>query len=309
MSPFGPDGATEPRQRGRWDAEAIDLHQWWFVLAGVSAAIAFGTSTHLKYLSARDVPAAHTLRPGAVGRLARASVAHRLWRVAIGADAVGLALQIVALHLGPISAVQPLLVLGLLVALLMHQRHRGRLRAAEIGWALLIAAALAAVIVLVDPSGSRPPAADPGPTRAAVVLGPVLAGLCLLFGRSRRGGRRAAVLLGVVVGGIYAATAALLKVIAGIGAHEPVSVLWHWQLYAALAAGAAGMLLNQVAFRAGPLTASLPAISTVDPLLSIVIGVWVFDEHVRGGPGASVALAGALVALVLGVINLVRTGE
>lgn len=283
------------------------MHQWWFVLAAVGAATAFGTSTHLKHLSAADVPAAHTFHVGAVGRLVRASVVHRLWLAGLSADVLGLGLQIVALHLGPLSAVQPLLVLGLLIALLQQQRHHGRIRPAEVAWALLITAALAGLIILTGTGGDRPLSADPGPAFSGAAVGLVLAGCCVLLGRSERGGRQAAALLGIVVGGVYAATAALLKVITNIGIHNPVTLLWHWQLYAALSAGAIGMVLNQLAFRAGPLTASLPATATVDPLVSIVIGVWIFDEHLRRGLGSGIALVVMVVALVFGVIKLVRS--
>jgi hypothetical protein len=58
-------------------------------------------------------------------------------------------------------------------------------------------------------------------------------------------------------------------------------------LYAVILVGIAGVLLNQLAFQAGPITASLPAIATIDPLLSIVIGVVVYDEHCGAGPAAA----------------------
>jgi len=67
------------------------------------------------------------------------------------------------------------------------------------------------------------------------------------------------------------------------------------------------LLLNQVAFQAGALSASLPAIATVDPLLSIAIGVIVYDEQIRHGLPAGAGLV--LLLLVLGgaVIALARS--
>jgi hypothetical protein len=52
-------------------------------------------------------------------------------------------------------------------------------------------------------------------------------------------------------------------------------VLGSWQLYIVIALGIGGLLLNQLAFQAGPIAASLPATATIDPLLSIVVGVLV----------------------------------
>ena len=67
-----------------------------------------------------------------------------------------------------------------------------------------------------------------------------------------------------------------------------------------------GLFLTQLAFRAGPLTASLPAISTVDPLLSVTIGVVVYDEHLRRGPLGGALLAALLLLLVTAVVGLGR---
>jgi hypothetical protein len=61
-----------------------------------------------------------------------------------------------------------------------------------------------------------------------------------------------------------------------------------------------GVIAGQLAFQAGPISASLPAISTTDPLLSIVVGVVVFDETFRHRPVALVALVTLLAVLVTG---------
>jgi EamA domain-containing membrane protein RarD len=53
----------------------------------------------------------------------------------------------------------------------------------------------------------------------------------------------------------------------------------------------------------------LPATATVDPLMSIVVGVVVFDEHIRRGPGGGVALALLVVLLGIAVIQLARNPE
>lgn len=283
------------------------MYNWWFAAAGVGAAFAFATSTHLKHLSAGDVPDAQNLHPSALARFVRATVSHRLWLGGILADVVGLVLQITALHLGPLSAVQPLLILGLLFALLLRQGHHGRLRRAELGWAAVVVACLACVVVLAGTSSARTtPVADLGPAIAAGGVGVLLAAACVVLGRLQRGSGRSAALLGIAVGVIYASSAALLKAISDIGARDLLAVLWSWQLYTVVVVGALGLVLNQVAFQAGPLTASLPAISTVDPLLSIVIGVWVFDEHIRHGAEAGAVLAVLLTALGVGVIRLSR---
>jgi hypothetical protein len=80
-------------------------------------------------------------------------------------------------------------------------------------------------------------------------------------------------------------------------------------LYTVIVIGLLGLLLNQLAFQAGPLTASLPAIATVNPLASITIGVLVYDETIRHDPGATVGLGLLLLVLGVAAIQLTRSGE
>jgi len=266
----------------------------------------FALSTHLKQLSSRDVPAAHTLRPGAVRSLVAATVRHRLWLAGIVCDTVGLALQVVALHLGPLSAVQAVLVVALVFALLLRQLQQRRFSSRETGWAVVVTGALAGLIILARTQADLTAGIDAGPAiGAGVVLAALTAGSAVL-GRRQQAGTRVALALGATVGAIYATTAALLKQLSNLGVHHPLSVLTSWPLYVLIPLGAGGLVLSQVAFRAGPLSASLPTMSVVDPLLSIVLGIWVFDERVHAGARAGIGLGALLVMLVVGVIWLAR---
>jgi hypothetical protein len=145
----------------------------------------------------------------------------------------GLSLQLVALHLGALGVVQPLLVSGLLFALILRQRTRRYTSHREIGWAVLVTLCLAGFLLLAgtahQPVSNEP--ADRIPA-AAAVIGVVLAIGCVLLGRRQSPGSRSAALLGVAVGTIYAATAALLKALTGIALHGPVALFTSWQLYA-----------------------------------------------------------------------------
>jgi hypothetical protein len=281
---------------------------WLVVTVSLSSAFAFAVSTALKHASAGQVPDAQDLHPGNLARFVRATLAHPLWLGGIVADLLGLALQITALHIGALAIVQPLLLTGLLFALLLRQRFEHNITRREIGWAVALTVTLACFL-LVAGTGNPLPAhepADRAPAFAAGATGLALAIVCIALGRRARSGGRSAALLGTAVGAIYAADAALLKAVTDIAQHGPLTVLTSWQLYTVLALGAAGLLLNQLAFQAGPLTASLPAIATVDPLLSITVGVAVYDEHINRGPGAGAGLITLLIALGITVIQLAR---
>lgn len=278
------------------------------VVVSLAAALAFATSSTLKHVSAGQVPDAAGLQPRALGGFVAATVANRFWLLGITADAVALTLQVVALRLGALGVVQPLLITGLLFALLLRGRTQGRISPRELGWAAVVTVTLAGFLALAGTANTVPPAdgVDRAPAVAAAVVGAVLAVVCVALGRAAARRGRAAALLGVAVGIVYATTAALLKALTNIAVHGVGSVLTSWQLYTVVLLGAVGLLLNQLAFQAGPLTASLPAIATLDPLLSIAIGVVIYDEQLRPGIPAALGLAVLLLVLGVAVIALTR---
>jgi hypothetical protein len=279
------------------------------VLVTLAAALAFATSSALKHVSAGQAPDAGGMQPRALGRFVAATVSNRYWLGGIAADAVGLSLQLVALHLGALGVVQPLLLTGLLFALLLRGRSQGRISAREIGWACVVVASLAGFLALAGTANSVLPVdgIDHKPAVAAAVVGAVLAVACVALGRRTTRQGRSAALLGIAVGAVYATTAALLKALTTIALEGVGPLLTSWQLYVVVVLGATGLLLNQLAFQAGPLSASLPAIATVDPLLSIAIGVVVYDEQIRQGVPAALGLGTLLLVLGVAVIALVRT--
>lgn len=285
------------------------VHQWLVVVLGLGAALAFALSSSLKHVSAGHHPDAQSMAPGKLARFIPAMLSHPLWLGAIGCDVVGLALQISALHLGALVVVQPLLVSGLLFALFLRRFHdHHHIGRRQVAWALVLSAALAGLVALAT-TGQRsahPERADHLPALLAGVFGAALAGACVELGRRQRDEGRSAALLGIAVGIIYAATAALLKGVSDVALKGPAALFSSWQLYTVVVIGATGLLLNQLAFQAGPLTASLPATATVDPLLSIVVGVVVYDEHIRRGPGGGVLLGLLVLLLGIAVIQLAR---
>ena len=105
-------------------------------------------------------------------------------------------------------------------------------------------------------------------------------------------------MLGAAAGIALAGSAALIKVCTDVAARN-IAALWGgWQLYALIVVGAAALVLSQLSYRAGPMSASLPAINTINPLVSVSIGWGVFDERFRTAGGA-VALETASLVLAL----------
>lgn len=277
------------------------------IALSLAAALGFAASSSLKHVSAGRGPDLPDLRGRTLGRFVRATVAHRLWLAGIGCDVLALGLQIVALHLGALSLVQPLLIAGLVFSLIFRRLHdhlsvTGR----QLAWALLLCAALGGFVALAAGAHSPSSEVDRLPAAVAAAAGGVLAAVCVVLGRKMSGPAVRAALLGVALGVVFAGTAALLKALTDIAARNPAGIIVSWQLYAVIPLGAAGLLLNQLAFKAGPLAASLPATATVDPLASIAIGVAVYDEHIPRVDDTGVVLIALLLLLGVAVIQMIR---
>lgn len=277
----------------------------WVIVACLGSALAFATSSSLKHVSAGEAPDAQSLHPHRLGALVRATVVHRLWLGGFACDAVGVTLQMVALHFGALAIVQPLLTVGLVFALLMRRWHDHRaVTRSQLAWVLLLTASLAGFVSLTLPIVGNVHHVDPTPAAVVAGIGAVVAGVCVELGRRHKGPGQTAALMGLALGVIYAGTAALLKGVSDVFARGPWHVFTSWQLYVAIVLGALGLLLSQVAFQAGPLAASLPAAATIDPVASIIIGNVVYDEHLRLGPGSGATLIVLLVVLCTAIIQL-----
>src|SRR5947208_8290134 len=85
----------------------------------------------------------------------------------------------------------------------------------------------------------------------------------------------------------------------GIGA-----IFSTWSLYLLLAAGAGTLLLASHALAAGPLAASQPGFTILDPLTAALLGVFLFAERIGTSPVSLLGEALGLALLVAGVSAL-----
>ncbi|MFC8503748.1 DMT family transporter [Pedococcus sp. NPDC057267] len=280
------------------------------VATALASTVFAAVSTALKHHSATALSSTPS-GPARVrtGRFLASTLRHRWWLAALVADAVGFTLQGFALHLGAVSVVQPLLVTALLTSLVItHVSQRTPMSRREWGWGALLVASLVGFLVVSGASSPqlRPQAADRGPAAVCAALALLLAVACVLAAR-RGPARRRAPLLGIAVGTLYACTAVLIKATTEVwGNSGPVAMLSSWQLPVLVVTGVSGLLLAQLAFRAGPLHTSLPVIATVDPLLSVLLGVVVYDEQLRTGAGPVAAQVGLLAGLAVAAVALSR---
>ena len=167
----------------------------------------------------------------------------------------------------------------------------------------MICAGLAAFLIVASPSeGTHVP--DAGQWILAVsTRGAAVAGL-LLLSRYGSPARRAA-LFGAATAVVWSLDAAFVKqTVDELARSGVLGLLAHWPLYAMIATGVLGTILLQGAFAVGPLAASQATLLIVDPLVSIALGIELFHEQLRAGPGYVFGAVVSLAVLGAGVVML-----
>ncbi|HSO94805.1 MAG TPA: DMT family transporter [Acidimicrobiia bacterium] len=275
-----------------------------FVLA-LAAAFMFALSNVLEQREAEQVPDDESLRLGLITRLVR----RPMWLAGFGADAGGYVFHAAALGFGSLVFVQPLLVTGLLFALLLRAMITGRpLQRRELLAALVLAGGLVVFLLVVSPHGGKAQA----PIGRWAIAGPVIAAaiaLCVVTGQRVTGSRRA-LLLGLAAGISFGVSAALTKTFVHLLGQGVFPMLQHWEPYALAVATLGGLLLAQSSFQAGSLSASIAALEVAEPVVAAAIGVGILDERVRTGSVMyQVAIVLALIGMFFGVVALSRSSE
>src|ERR1700739_187514 len=277
------------------------------ILLAVAASFCTATASIAQRLGARNVAAARGFDFGLLIRLARRPI----WLLGIASMILGFGFQLTALHFGPLALVQPVMAVELLLVFgYMAVACRRRARITRRDWlaAAAMSAGVAGFLALASPSGGRQHAPGPAWTLAGLVtLGIVLVAVATSVrpgSRTRASSSRRAAVLGAATGITWGFVAAVIKELSSHLGSGMGGVFSTWSPYLLLLAGAAAMLLSSPALAAGPLAASQPGFTILDPLAAILLGVFLFGEHIRSGPWEIAGEVASLALVVAGAVAL-----
>lgn len=241
-------------------------------------------------------------------RLLRAMIVRPRWLLgyALGLLAVGISAW--ALAIGALLVVQPIGVTSLLFALPLAARQTGRpMTRGQWVDAAVLTVALAAFVLVGRPTEGD--AVQPV-TSWLLVVGPLL-GLVVSFILVARYllGHRRALLLASGTGLMFGVQGALSKsvlTLATDGGLHLWAVISSWELYALVIMSVASVGLQQLAFQASDLSASMPAITVLTPVSGAICGVLVFGERLQTTAAGLVMVIVAVAAMTWTTIALAR---
>ena len=265
----------------------------------VMSAVLFAVGAVLQHEAAENSTSAD-------GLSWRRLVSRPKWAVGQLATMCGTGLQVVALALAPVAAVQPVLAVALVVALAVRAvRNRQAPLRLELLGAALTTAGLAVFLVAAKPApgGHHHP-----PSTIAVIIAVVVSVVLVAVATLLKHGAHGALACGAAAG-IAAGIAAVLISVGLRALHEGgwVHALAGAAIWGALVVAVVAQLGGQQAYARGSLAWSLPALILLDPVAAVPAARLLLGERLQHGH-AVVWIPAALVAAI-GVVLLARTGK
>lgn len=278
------------------------LEHAFVVAAALAGAVFTAIGIVVRQRATMDVPDDRGVSAQMLSTLLR----RPLWWAGTASAITGYVFQAIALTYGSLLLVAPLLVSALLFALPLSawlaDRRVSRL---EWGWASLLTAALA---VFVSLARTKPGDYEASESTAMAVAAGCLVLVCACVAIARRlSDWRRAITLAVAVGVMFGMVAVLTKIETHTFIESgAIRLLVSPVTYALIAFGVGATLLQQSAFHAGSLKASVPAMLVLEPVVAVLLGQVVLGEHLLVDTTKAVVLGIAVAAMTAATIALGR---
>ncbi len=275
------------------------------------AATAYNSGLIVEKQALAQIPAA---RRG-VAAFAAALATSPRWLAGFTMMLFGLAFQVLALLLAPVTLVQPVMASGVAIVLVLSRvvlrEHLGR------GEYVCVAVMALSVIVLALSAGGASAevghdvsgAGFAGVAILSCTLAALTAASALQAGSPRHGPPVSGVSYGIATGLLYGVAALAIKALSGVLLHgqgitgTALALLSSPYPYLMAACSAAGLLLFQTALQRCRISIVAPVSNVLGSVYFMVVGTWLFHERLPADP-ARLALRLAGIVIACGVVVL-----
>jgi len=278
---------------------AVEQHAGIAVTIGIASAGGFAIANALQHRVAGTVPPNVRRAVDVLRHLTTKPV----WLTATLVSFVAMVLHAVALRVGSIALVQPLMLVGVVLAVPLRAALERKLPPWRELRAVLVTVIGLGVFLWcasLAPSHDRP--------RLATALALSVSGVAVAVGalracKARFAGdpRVQAGLLGVAAGVLFGMTAGLLKLIGNVMADGSAGYALPVLSLALCGLGFMGTALNQRAYQIAPISFSMPVVNVVDVAIAVLFGALVFSELPGHTPVSLVLQLGALGCIGVGL--------
>ena len=274
------------------------------VVVALAAAFSFALGSALQQRVAGDSNPDEESHGSFFARLAR----RPSWLVGLLLSAVAFTLHALALSRGDLALVQPVIVSGIVFAVVIRSALEHRLPdRSTLIWLVVTWAGLALFLAV------RPETADSAPKNglgaALVGVGVGLVLLAMAAARRIRTTQLRGALLAGASGVLFGLVAGLVKLVlarfgGGLGA-----VLASWSLWALVITGIWAILLNQRAYQATRLSVTTPVLNVAEVAVAITFGLLVLGENPGQSPPVVIGELVGLALVIVGVFKLALREE
>src|SRR5664279_1573234 len=269
------------------------------ITLALAAAFANAIASICQRLGVEDAPPARGPSMG----LVRYMIRRPIWLLGFLIMGLGYASQAVALHLGSLNVVQPLMISELVIlVLVLWLWYSSPLRPRDFVSAVAAAIGLGGFLLLAAPTdGTKVPS-----NALWLVVGALIVVAVALLSLLARGGPpwRQAMLLGAAASVGFALLSAITKSMTNLLVTGWGALFGSWPLYALCVIGLGSFVIMQSAFQVGPFAASQSTLILVNPFVSILIGHLLYGESLRGGPLYLSLEVLSLAVMVAGALGL-----
>lgn len=223
-----------------------------------------------------------------------------IWFMGLVIVAASFLLQAIALSLGNLSTIQPVMVTEILfLVVILSLWFQKKLSLHD--WMSAIGTSIGLGVFLFV-SSARGGTDRPATEDWILLLCASGGAMAISWSFAHKGSRSwRAACYGVCAAIAFALTAAFIKAAADLWARGPSVIFTHFEPYAIAVAGLVGLVVSQHALESGPVAASQSALLIVNPVASIVMGVYLFGDRLQIAHGR---LAIEVIALVIMFVSL-----
>mgnify|MGYP006053429461 FL=1 len=262
------------------------------------SALTYAVSFVLQHKGTQAVVAASESAGGSggMGKL----VTNKIWVIGVLLMGVAFIMHLVALKFGSVAVVQPLVVAELIfIPPVAYLISKTKIVARQWVAIVVVAAALAGFLVIAKPTEGD--AVPSGLAWTLVIGGCTVAVVLLIVIGERLPLQGRAALCGIAAGVVNAMLAIVAK-----GAFEAPSMFTSPLFYITLILCFATLYVNAIAFKRGPITISSPAMIAINPVVSVVMAMILFDDMITTTPFAIAAIIVCCIAVGIGIVVLTQ---